>query len=234
MKKLIICLVSMLLATGLYAQSNYIETVYLKNGGIIRGIIIEQIPGDNIKIRTKDGNVFVYNYEEISKITKDIRSLTSRDNNYSGYKGFIDFGYSIPVGDESASSGRLDFTTSHGYQVNSFFYAGLGAGVNYYCQDGIDSWSFPLFFNPRLTIPTSSIVSPFLDVKIGYTVGEDIKGFYLSPSIGTRFLLTNNNAINFSIGYTLQNVKYEYGYGYYYESGNLSLNAITLKLGFEF
>jgi hypothetical protein len=38
---------------------------------IIRGTIIEQIPNEKIKIQTSEGNVFVYKYDEIEKITKE-------------------------------------------------------------------------------------------------------------------------------------------------------------------
>jgi hypothetical protein len=47
------------------------DVVYLKNGGVIRGIIIEQIPNSQLKIQTKDGNIFVYKFEEIEKMTKE-------------------------------------------------------------------------------------------------------------------------------------------------------------------
>lgn len=52
-------------------KSELVDVVYLKNGGVIRGMIIEQIPGISIKIQTKDGNVFVYKMEEIEKMTKE-------------------------------------------------------------------------------------------------------------------------------------------------------------------
>lgn len=228
MKRFIICFVSILLAVGAYAQS-YTETVYLKNGGVIKGVIIEQTPGDNIKIRTRDGNIFVYYYDEISKITKDISKFNG-NSDYSGYKGFVDLGYSLGFGDYSDYNGRLELTVSNGYQFNSYLYLGAGAGVNYYCQNDADTWSFPLFFNPRLTIPTPGSVSAFIDAKVGYTVGQDIEGFYLAPSLGTRIALTNRNAINLSVGYTLQKANFDY-YSY---SGSLSFHAITFKLGFEF
>ncbi|MFJ1352026.1 hypothetical protein [Capnocytophaga canimorsus] len=48
-----------------------LDVVYLKNGGVTKGEIIEQVPNINIKIQTKDGNVFVYKMEEISKISKE-------------------------------------------------------------------------------------------------------------------------------------------------------------------
>ena len=49
----------------------YEDVVYLKNGGILHGTIIEQVPNVSIKIKTKDGNVFVYKMEEIMKMTKE-------------------------------------------------------------------------------------------------------------------------------------------------------------------
>ncbi|CEN39008.1 hypothetical protein CCYN2B_60001 [Capnocytophaga cynodegmi] len=48
-----------------------LDVVYLKNGGVIKGEIIEQVPNISIKIQTKDGNVFVYEMDEISKISKE-------------------------------------------------------------------------------------------------------------------------------------------------------------------
>jgi TM2 domain-containing membrane protein YozV len=62
---------------------NYEEVVYLKNGSIIRGTIIEQIPNQSIKIQTRDGNVFVYNMAEVEKLTKEPVNGRSY-NNYNG------------------------------------------------------------------------------------------------------------------------------------------------------
>ncbi len=65
----------LLLATFLCAVSvtmngqNLQEVVYLKNGGVIRGLIIEQKPNESLKIQTVDGNVFVYKMDEVDKVT---------------------------------------------------------------------------------------------------------------------------------------------------------------------
>jgi len=53
------------------AQEPMQEVVYLKNGSIIRGLVIEQIPNVSIKIQTRDGNIFVYEMEEVLKIVKE-------------------------------------------------------------------------------------------------------------------------------------------------------------------
>lgn len=55
----------------LQAQEQMQDVVYLKNGSIIRGIIIEQVPNKSLKIKTKDGSVFVYNMDDIERITKE-------------------------------------------------------------------------------------------------------------------------------------------------------------------
>lgn len=64
---LVILLIPMLSA----ARSGRQDVIYLKNGSIIRGEIIEQVPNDYIKIETSDGSVFVYYVEDIEKITKE-------------------------------------------------------------------------------------------------------------------------------------------------------------------
>ena len=47
------------------------DVVYLKNGSIIRGVIIEQVPNESIKIQTNDRNIFVFKMEEIDRIKKE-------------------------------------------------------------------------------------------------------------------------------------------------------------------
>jgi len=44
-----------------------------------------------------------------------------------GYRGFADLGYTIGTGDFRLD--RIEFSTSHGYQILPCFYAGLGVGV---------------------------------------------------------------------------------------------------------
>jgi hypothetical protein len=52
-------------------KTEYVDVLYLKNGSIIRGLIIEQIPNTSVKIKTADGSVFVHVMEDVIKITKE-------------------------------------------------------------------------------------------------------------------------------------------------------------------
>jgi hypothetical protein len=53
-------------------QPIYRDVVYLKNGSIIKGTIIEQIMNVSLKIETGDGSVFFYKMEEVEKLVKEI------------------------------------------------------------------------------------------------------------------------------------------------------------------
>lgn len=74
----------------IFGQTPYQEVVYLKNGKIIRGVIIEQIPNKSLKIQTADLSVFQFTLDEIDKITKEIipssKSNTSYLDNYPNNK----------------------------------------------------------------------------------------------------------------------------------------------------
>ena len=53
------------------ATQQLIDVVYLKNGSIMKGTIIEQLPNVQIKLQSKDGSVIVYKMDEIEKILKE-------------------------------------------------------------------------------------------------------------------------------------------------------------------
>jgi hypothetical protein len=61
----------------LAAQAYYEDVVYLHNGSIIRGTIVEQIPGERVSIRTSDGSVFVFPFEDVERIAKEPRTFSA-------------------------------------------------------------------------------------------------------------------------------------------------------------
>lgn len=79
----------MALSVSVKAQS-YEEVVYLHNGSIIHGIIIEQVPNKSVKIQTRDGNVFVYNMADIEKITKEPIMGNRRRSQHRNHNAYSD------------------------------------------------------------------------------------------------------------------------------------------------
>lgn len=80
MKNFLLFLILVSISVIAIAQQNYQDVVYLKNGSIIRGVIIEQIPNKSIKIETSDKSVFVYQIDEIEKMTKEAKPYSPSNN----------------------------------------------------------------------------------------------------------------------------------------------------------
>ncbi|MDD4002083.1 MAG: hypothetical protein WCS10_01355 [Bacteroidales bacterium] len=74
MKKLISFLAFALIlafTNNLIAQTPSTDVVYLKNGSIIKGVITEINPNVNLKMKTSDGNIFVFEMKDVEKIIKE-------------------------------------------------------------------------------------------------------------------------------------------------------------------
>lgn len=74
---LLTCLIAFATTSQVFAQQPMEDVVYLKHGGVVRGIIIEQIPDESLKIQTRDGNVLVFTMDEITRLSKDFAADTS-------------------------------------------------------------------------------------------------------------------------------------------------------------
>lgn len=256
MKQIILLLVIFLgIGQTTYSQTPLQEVVYLKNGSIIRGTIVEQIPNLSLKIATSDGSIFVYKMEEVEKITKE---RSGRDNtppfsgqeyNISGYRGFVDFGYTAGVGDMNI--GRVELTTSHGFQFNPYLFVGAGTGIHCYFKANERKLELsekeclpviPFFVDLRGSFLKGSIV-PFIGIKLGYSCAlvsasneYDFSGLglYIAPSAGVKFAITSQAMLNLSLGYSVQNTTIgEYSYRDYDET-TINMGGVSIKMGVEF
>lgn len=52
-------------------KNEKIDIVYLKNGGKIKGKIIESDLKTQVKIETRDGSIFVYSFDEIERVSSE-------------------------------------------------------------------------------------------------------------------------------------------------------------------
>ncbi|MBR1462225.1 MAG: hypothetical protein IJ604_02435 [Prevotella sp.] len=239
MKRIVLIIAAMMMLTVNMMAQNFQEVVYLKNGSIIKGTVIEQVPGKNIRIQTSDGSIFAYSMDDVERIVKEPvsgrqvsrggytynqNSRTGDGGLQTGYRGFFDMGYNFGVGEYK--EGRVEMSTTHGSQVLPMLYVGAGVGVSYWFDS--ETFAIPIFGDFRINAPTGA-VSPFLDVKMGYSP-FDIRGIYGNFSLGCRFATGKKGGINLSVGYQLQRGEVDY----YYYSDNASANAIAIKLGFDF
>jgi len=185
-----------LLSISAAAQTAYEDVVYLKNGSIIHGTIIEQIPNESIKIQTKDRSVFVYKMDEILKLTKEetalppgrmkgTRQVATRDNiKKNGFTNIteITFGKSFkPSSTTYTQNGYIYYDViSHfdeisngpalGIQtINGYqfsHYLVAGAGIGMHLYSNL--MLVPFFIDLRSNI-LQQRVSPFVDIQYGYS-----------------------------------------------------------------
>ncbi len=136
-----------MLAAFAAAAQTMEDVMYLKNGSIYRGTIIEQIPGENYKIQIAGGTVFFVTVPEVLKITKE--SAQSEPSGYRSYQGNeMKFGWHHTMRDTSKTPaymknrrffGSVEFRPGinniglrfvRGYKFNRFASLGLGVGFD--------------------------------------------------------------------------------------------------------
>lgn len=129
MKRSILFLVCLMGMTFAFAQTQLQDVVYLKNGSIVRGDIIEMVPDETVKIQTFDGSVFVFSYADVEKFTKEEGTVsvprTALDKKSPWAAGLMS--YFVPgmgqLYNGESRKGWIDFAT----QVGA--YAGTMAGM---------------------------------------------------------------------------------------------------------
>jgi len=233
------------------------DFIYLNNGDIIQGNIIEQTPDQSVTIKTADGNVATYSTDDINKViqgtgTDDSTSSSGRNRrssgsesesseHHSGYQGIVDMGYYLGVG--TPSYDRVGFNFINGYRINPNFSAGIGVGVNYYLDD--KSYFIPVFADLRAHYDIGHI-SPFVSFDIGYSfdASNSFKGMgiLINPSTGVGFKISESNEILVGIGYQMQGIiKNLEGEVFNSETSkidwptsHINSGAVVFKVGFSF
>jgi len=199
MKKALGLIIFILLSTIAFSQEDYQDVVYLKNGSIIHGMIIEQVPNVSIKIQTNDRNVFFYKIEEVEKITKELKPSDVKQKNLKKQypiKGII---------------AQVNYVL-HGASVQANylihpFSIGIGVGVNKSYEGGTH---VPFFLDGKFYF-TNTRLSPLLACELGYSyIGSNAWGWHMNPYVGFKILLFNDVAINFGVGLLWERDYYYY------------------------
>ena len=223
-RRLAIVAVLTLGAAVAFAQEGTpIDVVYLKNGSVVRGTLVEYTAGKGVKIKTADGSIFVYAEAEVDRVAREFvkeakkapkvesaaetREESQGFNGYTRKKGFHAF-FEAAVG---GASGLMVGTTpalTLGYQASPLFFIGGGIAINHYLilLDEVENhyhFGLPLFVDARFDIGRKH--SFFIDTRIGGTAlfsQGDHGGFFFSLTPGARFALPNSSGgISLGLGY---------------------------------
>jgi hypothetical protein len=208
---ILVVAIIILSVTALIAQTK--DIVYLKNGSVIKGTILEMVPDKTIKVQTADGNIFVYNMSEVEKISKEAAApapsnepkpfIEQRGNeNQRGYEGqsssegsgakfSIYGGISLPMGNFAKKEGSI-------YE-NGYAKLGWSAGIQF-VTGGTIGWIIDGNYSQnKFDLPTSATTIPGKYEWVGWSsilaltgikIGTDNStgtNFFIAPLVGAMF-----------------------------------------------
>ncbi len=231
------------------------EVVKLKNGHKVRGKIVTYAPLDSLVIQEEDGTLQTIYWNRIKQITKENwqpqqtlgTDFTPGKGPQKGYRGFVDLEFYKSI--DAISEDHFGFSTTHGYQFKPWLFVGAGAGMkishNKHSKHDFgkktDFYMFPVFADVRFDLLKSRF-SPYLDCRVGYTLGNKAYSLMFNPSLGCRMGLTDKLAINASLGYSMQSTDIAVisvgNTAIWHHKGSNEQNnpyhCLSIKLGLEF
>jgi len=225
-----------------HAQDNNRDVIYLKNGSIIKGVVMEMVPGGIIKIKTADGSIFIYQMEEVLRTEKE-ENLSKKPGPNTEEDSFNNKGYFMMarvgpcINPESDNVFVIIPSFIAGVKLNNYISLGVGVETMKYSfsNDQVtDINMYPVFLDTRLYIPRKR-VQPMFSVQLGYAFGgkahgADYQGSYIdfvpkshsggaftSLGAGMRIFLNKTLSFVFDGGFTFQAMK---GYSSNYQSSS--------------
>jgi hypothetical protein len=250
MKRSIISAFAILLffTQNLQSQDQYEDVVYLRNGSVFRGMIVEQVPGKTITIQSANQFTYTFTYEQIERIRKEPRQpfvFSSSDDviNPSAYATTVYAGMLTGRGKPLSS-----FAVVRNVNVNAYSTLGLGVGWDTYGNGAMA----PVFVDARSSF-FKGLASPFVFTNAGYSFGVfrhrkslDAGGFVLNTGAGLVFRSWAGASLVMEVSYHLQratvlesNVTYVYGTSSYQaiETSNeytVAREFVMITIGFGF
>lgn len=180
---------------------HYHEIIYLKNGTVVKGIILEHLSDKSIKVKTQDQGEVVYKGDEVDHIVKEFYDIRRK-----GYFNLTEMSIGISKMDAS-----IGLSTVNGFIIKSHLSAGIGVAYDYYVTAGS---MVPVYTDVRITFHDRRF-TPFLYSDMGYSFGvasnndNQLKGgLFLNPGIGLKSYISKRSALLISVGARVQGLQY--------------------------
>ena len=200
---LLFTLLTLFLPSYVSAQSDREDVVYMKNGSVYRGTIIEQIPSVSYKIEIAGGSVIVIKADDVTKITKEDKKDMEgnvvrhyyeerpiRPKPVYEYK-FRPKGYFFQAQVEMEAL-EFGFRIVNGYKFGRFGYLGVGLGVDGVVLDlhGSQDYGgayFPFYIHYGGDILKKQ-TTPFYSIEAGYA-------FHFAPTLSPQNIFGDGSNI---------------------------------------
>lgn len=222
-----------------YAQTITQDVIYLKNGTILKGQIIDYNSTGQLKVEIKGGSILVYDANQVQKIDKETIEtavLTPKpadrakiDKETAKKIKAAEPGYILPNGLRwgvgfsphiAAQDGiGVQFDGTLWYQFHPLFSVGVGASFAMTTQ----WYVLPAYLSLRSYLQKTGH-SFFIELNGGYSLPIDQVlpinrgvhteklegGWYLRPAVGHRFKTKRKAQITLDIGFSITNFLWGY------------------------
>jgi hypothetical protein len=179
MKTLLLAVVAFVLLPvfSMLAQERT-DIIHLKNGDVLRGIIIENIPNDRVKIELPGGSVLTVKYADILKFTKEKPSTDLQEHQQP---------------QQLESSGQMDFQQIMAYE-NEKKTSSIAVGLSIFLPSSghayADNWARGLLF-------TAARVGGGVLV---FAAGSHTVTYSMNDAYGTGTMTQNEFTVWFYLG----------------------------------
>jgi hypothetical protein len=248
---------SLLLLAGLLlvsswarAQAPGTDILYLKDGSMIRGTLIESIAGSHVRFKTLEGDVRQYPMAEV-----DRTSVSGKNNRpavelkHIGYSHISNLGLMIGSG-YYGSTANPSFQTINGIRIGQHWSTGIGTGLESFGYGTL----LPLFAHGRYSLLKGS-VSPYVDGLAGYAIslvpneyyydGYENKtqgGITAGLGAGVKFMASQRFGLTVGMGYRFQRIRRQYNNTwwdgnrliYYPVDERTDMSRVELRIGILF
>lgn len=168
--------------TATPVDSNCVDLIYLKNGSLFRGKIVEYKPGESLTVQTLSGLKLWFEDKQVRKIVQDCPKVRPAKTHTARQYSFRERGIynatriGLLLGDahwgQSAKGGFFQHTT--GWQFSRMLGAGIGVGAENFTIDTDDAATYPVFAEARgYFLPQK--VSPYFSLAGGYAFAGKVR-----------------------------------------------------------
>lgn len=242
--------VLVLASASAFAQSGRKQLVYLKNGSVVKGRLV-QVEGEKWAVGSKGSTVFL-NRSEIDSLKSFPAAAPEPDSNSRPWFAECSAGLLIGSADNQRQA-PFSADLSANLRVVPQLYAGAGLGVDF-----LDESYMPVFVNLNYLFRNTP-VTPFVGLKCGYlfALDGDVKmnqyqyfydynsvilpgtnlsydnkgGFMINPSIGFLVWFSRNLGLSGAFGYRYSRVIFDAGEHYRIET---NYNRLSVRIGILF
>ncbi|PXY01617.1 hypothetical protein DF185_09095 [Marinifilum breve] len=223
LKPILLFVFSILFVLNVHAQKR-IDVVQLKNGNVLKGTIVRQVPGKFIELKTLDKNFWKFDMEDIAEIRYEKKRLAKFETDSIIVKKqsvFFEMKAGVLAGNKGNNNDApFSLLCTANYLLKNG--VSLGGGLGY---EAFDEAHLPVFGEIKYHTQLKGLNS-YLFCLSGYSFAlddrgdgdyyygpNDIKskgGWMINPGIGLMFGNKSNMRYSFSLGYRYQKAKHEW------------------------